>query len=556
MKRIRIGIAGYGKIARDQHEPAIAASDDFELVAITDPARKHDKLPSYRSVGTMLRAHDDIEAIALCMPPLHRALAARQTILVGRHVLLEKPPCVTVRLAEELAELAKETGATLYTAWHSQHGAAVDEARRRLAGARIYSVGVNWKEDVRVWHPGQAWIWEEGGFGVFDPGINALSVLTAVLPEELHMLDAELAVPQNCVTPIAARLRLEGGTGFPVSAEFDFRQVGPQSWDIDVETDRGWLTISHGGNRLSADGIALTVGEQAEYRAIYDRFAALIRTGESDVDLAPLRLVEHAFRNGRTIQVEPFEEQGMKLDTAAGGEKTANLRIHQALARQLGIAILSGEHRPGDAFGGEIEASEALGVSRTAYREAMRILTAKGLLESRPKAGTHITPRRRWNLLDPDVLEWMFSGTPDERFIRDLFELRGVIEPAAAELAARRHDTHDLARMNAGLAGMRQYGLATAEGQAADQEFHTALLEATRNEALISLATSVAAAVRWTTRFKQERHALPRDPLPDHEALRDAIASRKPVRARKAMEELLRLALADMPSMEMEESGR
>ena len=235
-------------------------------------------------------------------------------------------------------------------------------------------------------------------------------------------------------------------------------------------------------------------------------------------------------------------------------ERQGGLRIHQALARQLGIAILSGEYRPGDAFDGEIEQSEALGVSRTAYREAMRILTAKGVLESRPRAGTHVTPRRRWNLLDPDMLEWMFAGTPDERFIRDLFELRAVIEPAAAALAADRHEEADLTRMNEGLAGMEAYGLATAEGQAADQEFHTALLEATRNEAVVSLATSVAAAVRWTTRFKHRGHKRPRDPLPDHIALRDAIASRKPARARKAMEELLRLALADMPIIDEGES--
>jgi DNA-binding FadR family transcriptional regulator len=244
----------------------------------------------------------------------------------------------------------------------------------------------------------------------------------------------------------------------------------------------------------------------------------------------------------------------MMIEVSGRERQAGSLRIHQALARQLGIAILSGEHRPGDAFHGEIEQSEALGVSRTAYREAMRILTAKGLLESRPKAGTHVTPRRRWNLLDPDMLEWMFAGTPDERFIRDLFELRAVIEPAAAALAAERHEEADLTRLDEGLAGMRVYGLAAAEGQAADQEFHTALLEATRNEALISLATSVAAAVRWTTRFKQRRHKRPRDPLPDHIALRDAIASRKPARARKAMEELLRLALADMPIIDEGES--
>jgi DNA-binding FadR family transcriptional regulator len=245
----------------------------------------------------------------------------------------------------------------------------------------------------------------------------------------------------------------------------------------------------------------------------------------------------------------------MKEGAPAMELRSGGLRIHQALARELGVAILSGDYAPGEAITGEIEQSEALGVSRTAYREAMRILTAKGLLESRPKAGTHVTPRRRWNLLDPDMLEWMFAGTPDEHFIRDLFELRGVIEPAAAAFAAQRHDAADLARMDEGLAAMRAHGLATAEGQAGDQEFHTALLEATRNEAIISLATSVAAAVRWTTRFKQRRRKRPRDPLPEHVALRDAIAARKPQRARQAMEELLRLALADMPTIDEEESG-
>jgi DNA-binding FadR family transcriptional regulator len=242
----------------------------------------------------------------------------------------------------------------------------------------------------------------------------------------------------------------------------------------------------------------------------------------------------------------------MKARPAGAKQGRNGLRIHQALARHLGIAILSGEYAPGDAFGGEIEESDALGISRTSYREAMRILTAKGLLESRPKAGTHITPRQRWNLLDPDMLEWMFSGTPDERFIYDLFELRGVIEVAAAQFAAVRHDADDLARMDRGLAGMRRHGLATAEGQAADEDFHVALLAAARNEALASLATSVAAAVRWTTRFKQRNQRHPRDPLAEHEGLRDAIASRRPGRARRAMKELLRLALTDMANNDRE----
>jgi DNA-binding FadR family transcriptional regulator len=221
-------------------------------------------------------------------------------------------------------------------------------------------------------------------------------------------------------------------------------------------------------------------------------------------------------------------------------------RLHQSIARELGTAILSRKHLPGAPFGGEIEQSEALGVSRTAYREAIRILVAKGLLESRPKAGTRVTPRTSWNLLDPDILAWMFSGQPDEEFIQGLFELRGIIEPAAAALAAVRRTEAQLGDMDAALKGMALHGLASEEGQAADQRFHLVLFEATRNESLLTLSRSVGAAVAWTTRFKQRLRPLPRDPLPDHQAVRDAIAAGDPELAKLAMGLLLRNALGDM----------
>jgi DNA-binding FadR family transcriptional regulator len=216
------------------------------------------------------------------------------------------------------------------------------------------------------------------------------------------------------------------------------------------------------------------------------------------------------------------------------------------MARDLGTAIVSGEFKPGDNLGGEVERSETLGVSRTAYREAIRILIAKGLVESRPKAGTHVTPRKRWNVLDPDVLDWMFSGRPDEQFIRDIFELRGVIEPAAAAFAAERRAPEHLEIMDRALAGMREYGLQTPEGQEADQNFHTAILNAAGNEALASLSSSVGAAVRWTTRFKLKHSAIPRDPIDEHVELRNAIAASDPERAIATTRELLSLALQDM----------
>lgn len=222
------------------------------------------------------------------------------------------------------------------------------------------------------------------------------------------------------------------------------------------------------------------------------------------------------------------------------------LRIHQAIARDVGVAILSGEFAPGDRIGVEIEQAEAHEVSRTAYREAVRILVAKGLLESRPKIGTHVTPRERWNLLDPDILAWMFAGSPDEKFIRDLFELRGLIEPGAAAVAAERRTNVQLDQMVAALADMRRHGLATPDGQAADKQFHRTILAATHNAMLVSLASSIGAAVQWTTRYKQEASEAPRDPLPEHEAVLEAIAAADPARSAAAMEHLLRLALADM----------
>lgn len=220
-------------------------------------------------------------------------------------------------------------------------------------------------------------------------------------------------------------------------------------------------------------------------------------------------------------------------------------RIHQAIARSLGTAILSGALKPGDSFDGEIAHSLALGVSRTPYREAIRILVAKGLLESRPRTGTQVTPRGRWNLLDPEVLAWTFSGEPDAAFVRSLFELRGIIEPAAAALAARRRDAVQLEAMRTALATMSAHGLSTDAGRAADQNFHRLVLGATQNEVLAALASSVGAAVDWTTRFKQRRYTKPRDPLPEHLAVFEAIAAADADSARRAMEELLRLALAD-----------
>lgn len=220
-------------------------------------------------------------------------------------------------------------------------------------------------------------------------------------------------------------------------------------------------------------------------------------------------------------------------------------RLHGAVAHKLGVAILSGVYAPGDKLSGEIDFANALDVSRSAYREAVQVLTAKGLVESRTKAGTRVLPRARWNLLDPDVLAWAFSGEPDQPFVRSLFELRAIIEPAAAAFAAERRDRVDLKAMKDAIAGMRHHTLTTAAGRAADRDFHDAILRATRNDALIALSASIGAAVNWTTRYKHRARALPRNPIPDHVRVYEAIVAADPVVAAQAMRMLVELALED-----------
>lgn len=240
---------------------------------------------------------------------------------------------------------------------------------------------------------------------------------------------------------------------------------------------------------------------------------------------------------------ERKKRQGEKPDTSTS--RNTGRRLRGAVAHKLGVAILSGEFLPGDTLSGEIAFSEALNVSRSAYREAIQVLTAKGLVESRPKAGTRVLPRHRWNLLDPDVLAWAFMGEPDERLIRSLFELRLIFEPAAASLAAVRRDRDDMKAMKDALAGMRRHSLATDLGRAADRQFHDAILQATRNDALIVLSASIGAAVSWTTQFKQRSRALPRNPIPDHVLVYDAIVAGDAEAANAAMRNLVELALED-----------
>jgi D-galactose 1-dehydrogenase len=304
---IRVAIVGFGKIAQDQHLPAIKASPDFELVAVASRHGKNPDGPSYYDIEEMLAAEPDIDAVALCQPPQARFDAARAALLAGKHVFLEKPPGATLSEVEALRALAEEQGVTLFASWHSRYAPGVAPAREWLCGKRLRSVAIEWKEDVRVWHPGQQWIWQPGGLGVFDPGINALSIVTLILPP-MMLLEGKLSYPSNREAPIAASLDFTTADGVPVKAEFDFRQTGPQTWDIRIETDQGALRLGKGGSELEIDGAPHDLPREAEYPGLYARFAELVSARRSDVDLAPLRQVADAFLRCARAEVEAFED--------------------------------------------------------------------------------------------------------------------------------------------------------------------------------------------------------------------------------------------------------
>ncbi|WP_407177254.1 Gfo/Idh/MocA family protein [Bradyrhizobium sp. STM 3562] len=306
MSDIRMAIVGFGKIAHDQHVPAIARTDGVTLVAVADPKPVTAGVPHFRSLEELLRNGPEIDAVALATPPQMRRAQAALALAAQKHVFLEKPPGRAVSEILPLIAAARGARRSLFASWHARFAPAVEPARRLLAERKLLGATITWKEDVRKWHPGQEWIFAPGGFGVFDPGINALSILTRILPRPPFVTTSSLEIPANRAAPIAVELELSDGAGLPIRASFDFRERDREIWEIHFETDKGPVTLSAGGARLLAGEEVLVDAKKDSYPLLYRCFVELVREGQSDVDLSPLQLVADAFLLGRARQVEPF----------------------------------------------------------------------------------------------------------------------------------------------------------------------------------------------------------------------------------------------------------
>lgn len=303
----RIVVIGCGKIARDQHIPAIVADAGFELAATVDPqAPPISGVPHFPTLETFLASGLPVDCAAICTPPQYRYVAAKQAGAAGLDLLLEKPPCADMTEARMLETLAGDR--VLFAAWHSRFAPAVAHAAKWLEGRNITRVEIVWRENVRKWHPGQNWIWQEGGLGVFDPAINALSILTSLVPGAIKVTNADLARPSNCAMPVSGGVTMQAdAVSGDIALDLDFLEPDGERRDIIIATDdRHTIKLHQGGARLSIDDVDKVLVAAGEYPALYRHFAALLERRESDFHLKPLELALDAIAFAPMRETDPF----------------------------------------------------------------------------------------------------------------------------------------------------------------------------------------------------------------------------------------------------------
>ncbi|MFB4420807.1 FadR/GntR family transcriptional regulator [Streptomyces sp. QL37] len=218
--------------------------------------------------------------------------------------------------------------------------------------------------------------------------------------------------------------------------------------------------------------------------------------------------------------------------------------VHGQVVQSLGARIVGGAVAEGATL--DVRAlGEELDVSLTVMRESLKVLAGKGLIDARQKRGTFVREREHWNLLDADVIRWRVEGGAGEELMRDLADVRSIIEPAAARRAALHHTDADLEALEAALGSMGRAQMDSADAAEADAAFHRALLAATGNEMLARMDLLLEPGLRERDRLVHA-HSAVGDPVPSHRAVLDAVRDGDPVRAELAMLDLLAKAVEDL----------
>ena len=307
----KIAVIGVGKIAQDQHLPVIDASAEFELAAtVSTRGVGHGDVPVFRTPAELYAAMPEVKLVSICTPPGVRHAYVREALDAGKDVMMEKPPTTTISELDDLVAHADRLGRILFQTWHSQYNAAVDRAKVVLAEQGVQSARIDWRESVRKWHPGQDWVWEPGGFGVCDPGINAFSIFTKVMPFPVFVQSSELTFPANRQTPVDVQVTFKSGQPHQpeMSCGFNWLEESGEIWTIRFVTGTGdEVKLERGGRLLRVNGEVVLEHGDAEYAGIYQRFANLLDDGRSEVDAAPLRLMADVFLMGARKTGPDFE---------------------------------------------------------------------------------------------------------------------------------------------------------------------------------------------------------------------------------------------------------
>jgi D-galactose 1-dehydrogenase len=310
MAKKKIAVIGIGKISQDQHLPVIDKSKDFELAAcVSTRGIGHGDVPVFKTPADLYRAMPEIDVVSICTPPNVRHQMVREAIDAGKDVLLEKPPTPTLAEFDDLVAYGKKKDKVLFQTWHSQYNEAVDATQKILKKEGVASVRIDWRESVRKWHPGQDWVWLPGGFGVCDPGINAMSIFTKIMPFPVFVESSTLKFPSNRQTPVDVEIIFKSGEKHQpkLSAGFNWLEESGEIWTLSIETQAGSkLRLEKGGTVLVVNDHVIIQNPSEEYEGIYDRFAKLLKKRKSDMDGAPLRLISDAFFLGARENVEEF----------------------------------------------------------------------------------------------------------------------------------------------------------------------------------------------------------------------------------------------------------
>lgn len=314
MPRRKIAVIGVGKIAVDAHLPAIRAEANLELAALVSPHGGHGelggKVPVFRTASELHSAMPEVRLVSICTPPAARTQLAREALAAGCDVLMEKPPTPTLSEFHDLVDRACAAERVLFQTWHSRYNDAVERAGEILRRDGLASLRIDWCENVRTWHPGQDWVWEPGGFGVFDPGINALSILTRIAPFPVFVGSAKLSFPSNRQAPAAADIEFASARPDQprMIARFDWCEEQDEIWTIAIRTGRSdELSLERGGALLRVNGKVVVDRAEPEYARVYRRFVDLVDSRRCDVDDAPLKLTADAFLVGERVEADPFE---------------------------------------------------------------------------------------------------------------------------------------------------------------------------------------------------------------------------------------------------------